>query len=565
MTLDTAGPRPGQDAGDRARYPRGRRPVRRLLIGGAWTAAALAAFAVYLRLASTRAVNSDGAGQALQAWDMLHGNPLLRGWTTSDVSFYTTELPQYALIELVHGLNADIVHIAAAMTYTLVVLLAALVAKGTATGREAVARVAVTVGIMLAPQLAWGTDVLLSSPDHTGTAAPLLLALLVIDRVRRPHWWVPVVVSLLLALALVADSIVLVAGVIPLILVCVFQIIRGVMGGAAGGRGKLRSRLAARWYEIALAGGAIVAVGVAQATDSILHALGGYTVQPLAPRLAPLGEILSHNLPVAAQCLLRLFGADFLGLPAGAATYFIALHVAGVALGAAGIALAAWRFRRDGDLVSQLLLAGAVVNFVSFALTTRSNSVTSAREIAPVLPFVAALAARQLARHLAGAGFPRRLARRITLAALCAIGAGYAAGLGLELTAPTAPPMAAQLTAWLESHPLGTGLSGYWEGSVVTLTSGGRVAVRPVIARKGQVLADTGEVQAGWYDPARSSADFVVLAPGVEGFPGFTYGGFTQREAVVATFGEPARTYQVGQYTILWWPKNLLTELPATG
>ena len=48
------------------------------------------AFAVYLRLAQTRAVNSDGAAQALQAWDMLHGNPLLRGWTTSDVSFYTT-------------------------------------------------------------------------------------------------------------------------------------------------------------------------------------------------------------------------------------------------------------------------------------------------------------------------------------------------------------------------------------------------------------------------------------------------------------------------------------------
>ena len=30
---------------------------------------------------------------------MLHGNLLLHDWWVSDVSFYTTELPQYAAIE----------------------------------------------------------------------------------------------------------------------------------------------------------------------------------------------------------------------------------------------------------------------------------------------------------------------------------------------------------------------------------------------------------------------------------------------------------------------------------
>jgi hypothetical protein len=95
--------------------PRRRRPVPAARVAVAWLAGAGAAFPVYLRLARTRAVNSDGASQALQAWDMLHGNPLLRGWTVSDVSFYTTELPQYALVELFRGLRADVVDIAAAM------------------------------------------------------------------------------------------------------------------------------------------------------------------------------------------------------------------------------------------------------------------------------------------------------------------------------------------------------------------------------------------------------------------------------------------------------------------
>ncbi len=110
-------------------------------------------FVCYLHISRTVPTNSDGAANALQAWDMLHGNLLLHGWWLSDVSFYTTELPEYMLVELVHGLNADVVHVAAALTYTLLVLLAALLAKGRATGREAAVRMLLAGGIMLAPQL----------------------------------------------------------------------------------------------------------------------------------------------------------------------------------------------------------------------------------------------------------------------------------------------------------------------------------------------------------------------------------------------------------------------------
>ena len=48
---------------------------------------------------------SDGAANAMQAWEMMHGDPLLHGWYVTDVSFYTTELPQYMLVEAVAGLR----------------------------------------------------------------------------------------------------------------------------------------------------------------------------------------------------------------------------------------------------------------------------------------------------------------------------------------------------------------------------------------------------------------------------------------------------------------------------
>jgi hypothetical protein len=66
------------------------RPVGAVVLG-AWTAgtaaAAVALFACYLRQSRTVAAGSDGASQALQAWDLMHGNLLLHGWWLTDVSF----------------------------------------------------------------------------------------------------------------------------------------------------------------------------------------------------------------------------------------------------------------------------------------------------------------------------------------------------------------------------------------------------------------------------------------------------------------------------------------------
>jgi hypothetical protein len=79
--------------------------------------AGVALFVCYFMQSRSYGVNSDAAAQALQAWDMLHGNVLLNGWSLSDVSFYTTELPEYLLVEAVHGLGPDVVHICAALSW----------------------------------------------------------------------------------------------------------------------------------------------------------------------------------------------------------------------------------------------------------------------------------------------------------------------------------------------------------------------------------------------------------------------------------------------------------------
>ena len=129
-------------------------------------------FACYLRQSRTVAVGSDGASQALQAWDLLHGNPLLHGWWVTDVSFYTTELPQYALLELARGLNADVIHVAGALTYTLLVLAAALLARGRAPGRAGRDRALLAAGHHARAAARAGHQDLCSRPTTPAPASP---------------------------------------------------------------------------------------------------------------------------------------------------------------------------------------------------------------------------------------------------------------------------------------------------------------------------------------------------------------------------------------------------------
>src|SRR6185437_4005022 len=189
--LESGGGGPGEEEAAGSGPPAALRRVQRAAWPAGVAAAAVVLFLCALREARTLTVDSDGGSNALQAWAMLHGNLLLHGWHLSDVSWYTTELPEYMLVELVRGLRPDVVHVSAALTYTLLVLLAAFVARGRTTGRAGLVRAAIAVGIMLAPSLA-AAENLLFVVDHTGSAVPVLAVLVLLERAGR-RWWVPVV------------------------------------------------------------------------------------------------------------------------------------------------------------------------------------------------------------------------------------------------------------------------------------------------------------------------------------------------------------------------------------
>ena len=541
------------------RSDRGRNDLRagRWLWAAALVLAAGALFVAYLRLSNTFPEDSDQANLGLQAQEMLHGNLLLHGWNLSDTSFYTTELPQYMLLEPILGLNTGMFHAAAAMTYTLAVLLAALLAKGHATGRRGVIRALVAGGIMLAPQLGSSVMILLEMVGHIGTSVPLLVIWLVLDRMRA-RWYLPVVIGVLLAWAAVGDSLILAVGVAPLVLVGAVRVLQGVLrtvrtrgpDATAPWARRIRRELRSRWLELSLAGAALAAAGLSWAAVKAIGASGGYRLHAVTFHIEPVSQ-WAGNLTATWRGVLLLFGADYTG---GTGRGFALLHLVGVALVVIALLLAFWRFFTGASLVEQVLAVAIVINVVAFLA---SNLATlNAHEMAVVLPFGAALAGRMLAGRPGRAGRLAAWARAAALAAGAVVLGGYLAGLGTEVSHPPVPAAKTALASWLAAHHLSYGLGGYWEAGIVTVESGGRVKVRALTL--GTLQANTWESKGSWYDPRANRATFVAL----DSQPGYL--NYWEPSALVRRyFGVPSRTYHFAPYTVLVWDRNLLPGIPG--
>jgi hypothetical protein len=542
---------------------------RRRLARWVWLAgfvvAAVVLFIAYLRMSRTYPATSDGADQALQAWDMLHGNVLLHGWTLGDVTYYSTEIPQYAFIELVRGLGADVVHIGGASTYTLLVLAAGLLARGRATGREGLIRLLVAAGIMLAPQFGNATHLLLSQPDHLGTQLPLLLVFLLLDRAPR-RWYVPVTAGAVLTWVIIADQVALLDAAAPLALVCGSRVLLAVL--------RHRKSLASQWYELSLAAASVLSFAAATLAVRLISDLHGYQVLPLTAQAAPIDEIPQHFV-LTLEGILNVYGADFFhlsngsllgpglgGLPMAAGIALAAVHLVGVALAAWGFFRAFRHFYDPGDLVSPVLATAIVVNVVAYVLSVIPVGVFDTREILAVLPFGAVLAGRMVPGQLAGV--PRRLKPALA-GASAAVLACYAAALGYGAAQPPVPDSMQAIIPWLEAHHLTHGLGTYNEANLTTMDSGGRVAVRAVSWQFTGNVPRSFESDADWFDPRHNFANFIVTntadtTPNRD--KSLRRSSMIPGQAIAALHaGPPAHVYHYKTFTIMVWDHNLLEDL----
>jgi hypothetical protein len=513
-------------------------PLARLVWPVVLAVAAVVLFLCYQRLSGTTPDNSDGADQALQAWDMLHGNWLLRGWTVGDVSYYTTELPEYIIVELIRGFGPGAIHVAAAITYTLLVLLVGLLAKGRVTGREGVLRALIASGILLAPQLGHGVTLLLSQPDHLGTQVPLLVIFIVLDRAPR-RWYTPAAIAVMLTWVIVADRVAVLDAALPLVVACGIRACWAVVHD--------RKRLTSVWFEFSLVAAGIVSFAASELVVAVIKHVGGYTSLPLpTQQFAGAGDI-PHHLSVAVEGIFILYGADFGGVSLGAGVIAV-VHLVGLVLALWALCRAFRRFFAD-DLIVPVIATGIVFNLAAYIISVTPVTWYDTREIAAVLPFGAVLAGRLLAGTLARAWV------RPVLAGVLAC---YAVALGYGVAQPAGADTEQPIVGWLEAHHLSTGLGTYADANLITLDSGGRVAVRTVTWSLPRPVPRAYESEASWYDPRLNYVNFVINI--ADPRPGRQGVNIPVRD-ILALAGPPAHTYHYRTFTILTWNRNLLADL----
>ena len=500
------------------------------MAAAAWIVGALALFALYLRISFTGHVTSDGANNALQAWDMWHGHLLLHGWIMGDATYYTFELPVLALVEIFFGLSDLTSHVASALTYLIVTVSAVALALTDSRGLARAARCGVVIAVLTAMFHARSNaPYLLGTPDHTGTSAFLLVSFLLIDRVPARRYTSPLLLAILCA-GQIGDATVRYVAVPAVVLVCGYR--------AVAAR-ELRTGDAAN----ALA--AAASVPLTLAVRAVMVHFGAY--QMVAPKIAiSRPRQWPHNAELAWHALCVLFG-----VVAGSGSSALerdAGYILGLACllaAAAGVARVAWTWR-TASRAEQLLFAAIVIDLAAYVFSTMPI-LTNPYEVVAVLPCGAVLAAR--------ACVPGRVVG--TLRAGLATGLAAIAAL-LPLTTAAARPAAvaptAPLSAWLEAHGLTYGLAGYWNSSVITLHSDNRVQVRAVVIKGRQIEPYAWETSTLWFDASRHDATFVIIDLAGNGLS----------PSAEQYFGRPSKTDHVAHWAILIYQKNVLDQVSVS-
>ncbi|NUP45902.1 MAG: hypothetical protein HOW97_01095 [Catenulispora sp.] len=500
------------------------------------TGAVLASITLFTALyyqARSVAVHSDGAGYVLQARDMLHGNLFLHGWTTSDVTYLTTELPWYMLVEVIRGVNGSTVPTVAALNYTLIVILSVLAATGGSTGRERWIRGGLVAAALIAPAAGGVTAATeLTSPDHFGTGVPVMAVYVLFDRAGKRRA-VPYAVGALLVLFGIGDQLVLLVAAIPLALVAAARFLRPGPDRRFDG-------------ELALCAGA--ATPISLGLVALIHALGGLSsINPQFTLIDP-SDIVPHA-KLTGQCVLMLFSADFSGLPPGIKLASACYHLLAVAVAGYGVvAVLARLLARSRTRMEEAMVVGIVINLAAFMFTSLSTGDTlMGREISLVLPLAAVLGARVVGSRLAGFRWtPVGVACCVALSAL---------SLTVHATAPRAKPEAQDVSSWLLAHKFHHGLGGYWRASIITMTTGDRVQVRGVVGAFGKIAADTWETRSQWYDPATNTANFLVI----DNRP--TMAGYGTELDALATFGKPIQRVVFKDGLVLIYDHDIMPQL----
>jgi hypothetical protein len=500
------------------------------------------------RMAIAYPVSSDDATGPLEAHAILRGNVLLRGWTLSSASFALTDLPFYVASAAVLGHRPAILRGVPTAIYSVTVAAAVLLARGSRRAGSRPALGAAAALVLLGIPAGGLAEFATKGYTRVGTTLGLFGALLALD--VAPGWRVSALrIALfgsLLTMTFLSDPYAAYVAGPALLLVSVL--------GAAQVRTYEQARLG--WIAAAV----ILALLAGEGVTALIERAGGYRLSAhgvgeflpkrglFAGVIQSAGALLTY-LPDLYRCELSNLATGkplvlWIGCTIGPALVLFGL-VAGCPIRG--------RRRADGpastaDFVTDVLWILTVLAVVGFLTSdTYKNRFTMRYMLPPVLSG-AVLSGRVLADHMRS--------RWVPIGAICLLALGYTVTVLDDLRKPTAPDPAVILAKALHRHGLRYGYGPYWNASVVTASSDGLVAVRPIRVRG---LSSQSHV----IEPFRFMADDHWYSEGPTNFVVYDLGSNApnqfgvEGDNCVLAFGPAQKRYRIGQYELLIWNHDL--------
>jgi hypothetical protein len=520
---------------------------RRVLTLGV-AALGFAAVVALLYNVARRAIvaESDMATLVLEARSVLDGHLMLGGWRMLYDSFWTVEVPFYAIGVLVAGTNSVLLYLVPAVLAALLLAAAVMIARQGRRGGPAIAAVATVVALVGLPSNTWAV-LLLHAGWHVGTMLWCLIAFAALRSGRwGVGWWVAV---LFLTAGMLGDLQTLALGLGPVAL--------------AGMVASARTR---RW----LAGApALTAALAGFAGWWVIHtaatAWGGYQTGNINLHATP--DQMHANVRNLSDWMPQIFGTgtgswgntgvpEALGLVRYAALAAVAVAVV-LALASILMGLVTGNPGRPGTdqswRIDDVLVLACLADLAFYVYAAQTSDPAYQRYLSPFVVFGAVLAGRTAGR-VAQRLRPGALRRGLAIAGVTVM-AVFGTSLAITSTQPAPPITGADLSAFLADHGLTNGLGTYWPASMTTVASGGTIAVRPVIAYNGKVVRYDRQATSDWY--AGQQFQFLV-------FDTANPWGDVDETSATATFGPFANSYRFGSYEVLTWTTPI-TVSPEVG
>jgi hypothetical protein len=188
----------------------------------------------------------------------------------------------------------------------------------------------------------------------------------------------------------------------------------------------------------------------------------------------------------------------------------------------------------------------------AYLASSISKDRASTRYMVPFVLIGAVISGRVLAERVADS--------RLAIVALGLLVVSYAVTVRDDLRKPVAADPAVQLADWLAGRGLRYGYGPFWDASIVTASSGGRVAVRPIYvraisAKRHTIMPLPWMTDARWFKDEH--ATFVVMESG--DWSAYQFG--VSEWNCQQTFGPPAFRREVGPYVVMVWGHDLREQL----